>query len=191
VPSAGDVFFQRGFQLPSILIRVFTGSDINHCGVIIGATDDPGVWLVAEANSPGFVVAVKEHADAYVIRLSDDAEDRRAFAEAAISLASENFRYDFFAVVRLALIIFSRLRPGTLLGKVLLGVPLLALRLVSRGVLRILPHEPENRVICSGAVRRLLRTVFGETDWAVGLPRRDDETSPAALLRGLYGRRRW
>jgi hypothetical protein len=70
-------------------------------------------------------------------------------------------------------------------------VQLVAQNDASRGVLRILPHEPENRVICSGAVRRLLRTVFGETDWAVGLPLRDDETSPAALLRGLYGRRRW
>jgi hypothetical protein len=190
-PEPGDVFFERGYRMLSILIRVFTGSDINHTGVVVATTDEPGVWVVAEANSPGFEMTTKANPDAYLVRISDSAEDRRALVDAATMMAAARYRYDFLAILRLALIILARLRPGTLVGKVLLGLPTLLLRAVSRGVLRVLPHEPAHRVICSGAVRRLLRETFGEGDWASSLPARDDETSPAALMRGLYGRRRW
>jgi hypothetical protein len=190
-PGSGDIFFQRGYQLPSVLIRLGTGSDINHTGVIVAPTDTPGHWVVAEANRPGFVVARKENADAYVVRLSDDPIVRSQVASRAYALVSEELGYDFIAIARFSLNIISQLRPGTTIGKVLLTVPAAALRLVARLALRFLPKEPENRVICSGAVRRILREVFGEEGWADELPARDDETSPAVLLRAVYGRRRW
>lgn len=190
-PAPGDVFFQRGSQLPSILIRFGTGSDINHAGIILGVAQDAGVWSVAEANAPGFEVAWKEHADAYVVRVSDVDADRARLAAAALDLTDAGLRYDYLAVVRFALIVLARCRPSTLIGKVLLGVPLLVLRTVARLALVVLPAERPDRVICSGAVRRLLRDTFGEGTWALGLPVRDDETSPAALLRAIYGRRRW
>jgi hypothetical protein len=190
-PQPGDIFFERGYQLPSILIRFGTGSDINHSGVIVAETETPGVWIVAEANRPGFVVARKENPDAYVVRVSEDPLVRTQVVFAAFRLVEQKLGYDFVAIARFSARILSEVRPGTLIGKVVLSLPAFATRLVARFVLWLLPHEPDNRVICSGAVRRILREVFGSGGWEGNLPDRDDETSPASLLRAVYGRRRW
>jgi hypothetical protein len=190
-PAAGDLFFERSYHFAGLVIRFFTGSDINHCGVIVGV-DGTGAWAVAEANPRGgFAITRKENADAYVVRVSDDGADRVQLALRSIALATGKHRYDYLAIVRFALIVLGNVRPGTLVGKVVLGLPCLLLRLFARFLLRVLPSDPADRVICSGVTRRLLRDVFDEDGWASSLPVRDDETSPAALFRSLYGRRRW
>lgn len=189
-PEAGDLFFQRGSSFIAAAIRFSTGSDINHTGVILGH-DGAGLYTVAEANAPGFEIAPKQNFTGYVVRVSDEPIVRASVAFAASMLAREGRRYDYLAIARFAGIVMRRSRPRSLAGKVLLGVPALAVRGFGAALLWVLPAESPRRVICSGAVRMLLRRVAGEGDWSNALPVRDDETSPADLLAALLGRRRW
>jgi hypothetical protein len=189
-PEPGDIFFQRGSQAIGVLIRLATGSDINHTGVITVNHGD-GTYEVAEANAPGFELAPKDGFTGYVVRVSDDPQARRALEQNARKLVEAGLRYDFLAIARFGAIVLRRSRPRTLIGKLLLGVPAAFGRLIGQVLLWVLPHDSTNRVICSGAVRRLVRETFGEEEWASALPAHDDETSPADLLAALFGRRRW
>jgi hypothetical protein len=189
-PSAGDLFFQRGRQLIAVAIRLATGSDINHVGVIMTNHGD-GTYTVAEANAPGFELAHKDGFDGYVVRVSDSASERQRLSVNAFCLAKAGLRYDYLAIARFAAIVMRRSRPRTILGRLLLGLPAIVVRALGRVLLWVLPCESADRVICSGATRRLLRETFGEGDWASALPAHDDETSPADLLAALFGRRRW
>jgi hypothetical protein len=189
-PEPGDLFFQRGHQAISVLIRLATGSDVNHTGVIL-ANLGANKYEVAEANAPGFEVAPKDGFTGYVVRISDDVVDRLALAHAAQQFTLAEQKYDYLAILRFLFIVLGRWRPSSLSGKLLLGVPTFVVRAAARLVLLVMPNERPNRVICSGSVRFLLRDTFGAGDWSAELPDRDDETSPADLLSSLLGRRRW
>ncbi len=182
----GDLAFERGTGWQSGLIRLGTGDAVNHAAVILLALPD-GHWLVAEANADGFVVCRKPAPVAYVVRPGGP-EVRAAIAAEALALTRAGLGYDWAAIARFATAILGRVQPRTRVGRVL-AAPLTWTADAVAWVTHRLVRDGADRVICSGAVRRVVRAAVGVELGREG--QADDETSPAELLRACYGMRDW